>query len=79
MRKVLLNMNKQQKYEIIHQILTQYAPPAMFYTDRRTVFEYKKIKTMDTCGLQTHFHRGTKGLVIKTFDGHLLFSTNEQV
>lgn len=42
-------------------------------------FEKKYYKTMDACGLQTHFPRGTKGLVVKTFDGQLLFSTNEQV
>ena len=107
-------------YNVLHQILTQHGIPAMFYTDHRTVFEFKKkksnqiehdtftqfsyachqlgvelkttsvaqakgrveknyYKTMDANGLQTHFHRGTKGLVIKTFDGQLLFSTNEQV
>lgn len=29
-------------YHVFHQILTTYGIPAMFYTDRRTVFEYKK-------------------------------------
>ena len=42
-------------------------------------FEKNYYKTMDVHGLQTHFHRGTKGLVIKTFDGQLLFSANDQV
>lgn len=29
-------------YHVLHQILTDYGIPAMFYTDRRTVFEYKE-------------------------------------
>lgn len=29
-------------YHVFHQILTNYGIPAMFYTDRRTVFEYKR-------------------------------------
>ena len=29
-------------YNVLNQILTQYGIPSMFYTDRRTVFEYKK-------------------------------------
>jgi hypothetical protein len=29
-------------YNVFHQILNRYGIPAMFYTDRRTVFEYKK-------------------------------------
>lgn len=29
-------------YNIFHQILTNYGIPYMFYTDRRTVFEYKR-------------------------------------
>lgn len=36
-------------------------------------------KTMDSCGLQTHYLKGTKGLVIQTFDNRLLFSTNEKI
>lgn len=31
-------------YQVFHQILTTYGIPAMFYTDRRTVFEYKQKK-----------------------------------
>ena len=42
-------------------------------------FQKNYYKTMNAHGLQTHFHRGTKGLVIRTFDGQLLFSTNDQV
>lgn len=29
-------------YHVFYQILTSYGIPAMFYTDRRTIFEYKK-------------------------------------
>jgi transposase len=32
-------------YHIFHQILTEYGIPYMFYTDRRTVFEYKQKKS----------------------------------
>lgn len=32
-------------YHVFHQILTHYGIPAMFYTDRRTVFEYKRKNT----------------------------------
>ena len=39
-------------------------------------FRNKYYKTMDAQGLQVYYHRGTKGLVIQTFDGKLLFSTN---
>ena len=36
-------------------------------------------KTMDARGLQTYYLKGTKGLVIQTFDNRLLFSTNEKI
>ncbi|MDL2300721.1 ISNCY family transposase [Lachnospiraceae bacterium OttesenSCG-928-D06] len=42
-------------------------------------FQNKYYKTMDGRGLQVHYHRGVKGLVIKTFSERLLFSTNNQV
>lgn len=29
-------------YNVLHQILTNHGIPALFYTDRRTVFEYKR-------------------------------------
>lgn len=32
-------------YNVLHQILTTYGIPYMFYTDRRTVFEYKQKKS----------------------------------
>ena len=31
-------------YTVFHQILTDYGIPYLFYTDRRTVFEYKKLE-----------------------------------
>ena len=39
-------------------------------------FKNNYYKTMDSRGLQTHYLKGTKGLVIQTFDNQLLFSTN---
>jgi len=42
-------------------------------------FEKKYYKTMDAHGLQIHFRRGTKGMVIKAFDGTLLFATHDKV
>lgn len=42
-------------------------------------FENQFYKTMSSQGLQVHYHKGTKGLVIKTFDNQLLFSTNDKV
>lgn len=36
-------------------------------------------KTMNSHGVQTHYLKGTKGLVIQTFDNRLLFSTNEKI
>jgi transposase len=35
-------------YAVVHQILTNYGIPYKFYTDRRTVFEYRKSKSQDT-------------------------------
>ena len=42
-------------------------------------FENKYYKTMDAKGLQVHYRKGVKGMVIKTFDGSLLFSTHDKV
>jgi len=42
-------------------------------------FQNKYYKTMDSRGLQVHYHRGTKGLVIKTFTGELFFSTHDKI
>lgn len=40
-------------YNVFHQILTTYGIPAMFYTDRRTVFEYRN-KKMNKTELDTY-------------------------
>lgn len=42
-------------------------------------FHNKFYKTMNENGLQVHFRRGTKGLVISTFDHKLLFSTDDKI
>jgi len=42
-------------------------------------FQNKHYKTMDGNGLQVHYRKGVKGLVIQTFTGELLFSTNDQL
>ena len=42
-------------------------------------FDNQFYKTMDSQGLQVHYHKGTKGLVVKTFNNQLLFSTNDKV
>ena len=36
-------------YNVLHQILTNHGIPALFYTDRRTVFEYKRKKQTFRC------------------------------
>ncbi len=56
-------------YNVFHQILTNYGIPAMFYTDRRTIFEYRN-KKMDKAELDTYtqFSYACKqlGIEIKT-------------
>lgn len=43
-------------YNVFHQILTDYGIPAMFYTDRRTVFEYRrKARVFDNEDTYTQF------------------------
>ena len=68
----------QPNIEIINQTLAVIA--------ERTVdaghcikFNNNYYKTMDERGLQTYFLCGTKGLVIQTFDGQLLFSTDKRI
>lgn len=34
-------------YNVFHQILTQYGIPARFFTDKRTIFEYKKAPSIN--------------------------------
>ena len=69
---------KQPKLETINQTLA--------VLTERTIdsghcikFDKQYYKTMDSRGLQTCFLKGTKGLVIKTFDDKLLFSTQDKV
>lgn len=56
-------------YHVFHQILTQYGIPYLFYTDRRTVFEYKRKHPSDPekCSL-TQFGYACKqlGVDLKT-------------
>lgn len=42
-------------------------------------FQKQYYRTVDRQGLQVHYHKGTKGLVIQTFDKKLLFSVNDKV
>lgn len=42
-------------------------------------FKNKYYKTINSAGLQVHYHRGVKGLVIQTFTGELLFSTGDKI
>lgn len=56
-------------YHVFHQILTNYGVPNMFYTDRRTVFEYKRKATLlDDEDTFTQFAYACKqlGVEIKT-------------
>jgi len=69
---------KQPDIEIINQTLAVLTERTV---DSGHCIKYKNkyYKTMDAQGLQTYYHRGTKGLVIHTFDGRLLFSTNDMM
>lgn len=56
-------------YEVLYQILINHGIPAMFYTDRRTVFEYKrKDKPSDAEDTFTQFSYACHnlGIEIKT-------------
>lgn len=56
-------------YQVFYQILTHYGIPAMFYTDKRTVFEYKRKNTLfDDEDTYTQFSYAchTLGVDIKT-------------
>jgi transposase len=78
-----INNNKsvfisQPKDEIINQTLAVIAERVVD-TGHCIKFEKQFYKTMDTRGIQVHYHKGTKGLVIKTFDDQLLFSTHDKI
>lgn len=80
---LLINNNKsvfisQPKVEIINQTLAVIAERKID-TGHCIKFEKQYYKTMNTQGLQVHYHKGTKGLVIKTFDHQLLFSTDDKI
>lgn len=42
-------------------------------------FQNRYYKTVDQRGLQIHYHKGVEGVVIQTFTGDLLFSTQDKV
>lgn len=42
-------------------------------------FQNQYYKTMNERGIQVCYHKGTKGLVIQTFDKRLLFSVNDRI
>lgn len=42
-------------------------------------FQNRYYKTVDQRGLQVHYHKGVEGVVIQTFTGELLFSTQDKV
>lgn len=78
-----INHNKsvfiaQPEIETINQTLAVLAERTVD-TGHCIKFEKQYYKTMDHRGLQVHYHKGTKGLLIKTFDNRLLFSTNDNV
>lgn len=63
---------------VIHQTLAILTPRVV---DNGHCIKYnnKYYKTLNSQGIQVHYYKGTKGLVIKTFDEELLFSTNDIV
>lgn len=68
----------QPSIEIINQTLSVIAERVVD-TGHCIKFEKNYFKTMNSQGSQVHYHKGTKGLVIKTFDKQLLFSTNDTI
>lgn len=69
---------QQPDLETIHHTLAVLTP-RIVDTGHCIKFQNKYYKTMDTRGLQVHYHRGVKGLVIQTFAGELFFSTGDKV
>lgn len=69
---------KQPDIEIINQTLAVLTERTV---DSGHCIKFNKTyyKTMDSRGLQAHYLKGTKGLVIQTFDNRLLFSTNDKI
>ena len=69
---------KQPDIETINQTLAVLSERTV---DAGHCIKFKKnyYKTMDSRGVQAYYLKGTKGLVIQTFDKRLLFSTNEKL
>ena len=62
----------------IHQTLAVLTP-RIIDSGHCIRFQNKYYKTMDERGLQVHYHKGVKGLVIQTFLGELFFSANDKI
>lgn len=69
---------KQPDLETIHQTLAILLPRVVD-SGHCIRFQKKYYKTMDHRGLQVHYQKGVKGLVIQTFTGELLFSTQDRL
>jgi hypothetical protein len=69
---------QQPDLETIHQTLAILTPRTVD-TGHCIKFHNKYYKTMNARGLQVHYHRGVKGIVIQTFTNELLFSTDDHV
>ncbi len=72
-------------YHVFSQILTAYDILYRFFTDRRTVdsghciqFENQYYRMLDARGMQVHYRKGTKSMVIKAFDGNLFCYVNDK-
>lgn len=80
---LLIEYNKsvfvaQPELEIIHQTLAIISPRVVD-SGHCIKFQKKYYKTIDRYGLQVHYHKGIRGLVIQTFTGELLFSTDDNI
>lgn len=69
---------QQPDLETIHQTLAILTPRTVD-TGHCIKFQNKYYKTMDARGLQVHYHRGVKGMLIQTFTKELFFSTGDNV
>lgn len=68
----------QPDFETIDQTLAVLTPRTVD-NGHCVKFQNKYYRMVDSNGLPVHYHRGVKGLVIKTFRGSLLFSTHDKV
>lgn len=53
-------------YTVFHQILTDYGIPYLFYTDRRTVFEYKKLEDEKKGSIKKHAMKKFRAISTRT-------------